>query len=205
MGGTLPHEHTDGERQATISISAEDTARCENLLNSAVNRVCCVQGDAARVGSGGSAGHTDSASSVNAVARRSGGWRAGGEFVVAAAEVLDEGMPAGDHFSGSAADESLHRPWPRLQPSVIALDRVVGVLLGECAAAGTRSRSPACTRRPWRSPRPAPAWRRARVKNRAGGGGVPMFGSSPAPGLQRLRSAAVIAAGDAFVQNLRVR
>ena len=36
-------------------------------------RVCCVRGDGGSVGSGGSAGHIASASSVNAVARRSCG------------------------------------------------------------------------------------------------------------------------------------
>ena len=38
----------------------------------------------------------------------------GGEFEVAAAEVLDEGVSGDDYFGGSGACESPHRPQPGL-------------------------------------------------------------------------------------------
>ena len=53
----------------------------------------------------------------------------GGEFVVAAAEVLDEGMPGGQGPRGAVALQAAHRPEPGLQPAVICLDRIIGVLL----------------------------------------------------------------------------
>ncbi len=53
----------------------------------------------------------------------------GGEFVVAPAEVLDEGVPGGHGLSGPVAFESAHRPEPGFQPSVICFDRVVRVAL----------------------------------------------------------------------------
>ena len=52
----------------TLQLLARGTAALTR-----VDRVCCVQRDGASVGSGRSAGHMASASSVNAVARRSGG------------------------------------------------------------------------------------------------------------------------------------
>jgi hypothetical protein len=54
----------------------------------------------------------------------------GGEFVVAAAEVLHERLSEGDRGGGPEAFESAHRPQPGIQPAVIGLDAVVGVLLG---------------------------------------------------------------------------
>ena len=55
----------------------------------------------------------------------------GGEFVVAAAEVLDERMTSGDSCGGAEAFESAHRPQPGLQPTMIGPDAVVAVLLGQ--------------------------------------------------------------------------
>jgi hypothetical protein len=49
---------------------------------------------------------------------------------VAAAEVLDEGLPEGDHGGRPEAFEPAHRPQPRLQPAVIGFDTVIRVLLG---------------------------------------------------------------------------
>ena len=53
----------------------------------------------------------------------------GGDLVVAAAEVLDEGVPGGDDPRGPVALESAHRPEPGLQPPVIGLDRIIGPAL----------------------------------------------------------------------------
>jgi hypothetical protein len=53
----------------------------------------------------------------------------GGEFVMAAAEVLDEGVPGGDDPRGPAAFQAAHRPEPGFQPPVIGLDRIIGVAL----------------------------------------------------------------------------
>jgi hypothetical protein len=53
-----------------------------------------------------------------------------GQLVMSAPNVLDEGMP-GDHDPGAAVLlEPPHRPKPRLQPAVVRLDLVVGVLVG---------------------------------------------------------------------------
>jgi hypothetical protein len=53
----------------------------------------------------------------------------GGEFIVAAAQILDESVPGGDDPRGPVAFESAHRPEPGLQPPVICFDRAVGVPL----------------------------------------------------------------------------
>ena len=52
------------------------------------------------------------------------------QFVVSAPKVLDEGVPGDDHPGAVVLLEPTHRPQPRLQPAVVALDAVVGVLLG---------------------------------------------------------------------------
>jgi hypothetical protein len=49
---------------------------------------------------------------------------------VTAAEVLDEGMPDDDDSGVAILLETAHRSQSRLQPAVVALDVVVGVLLG---------------------------------------------------------------------------
>jgi hypothetical protein len=52
------------------------------------------------------------------------------QLVVAAPNVLHEGM-SGDHDPGATVLlEATHRPKPRLQPAVVRLDPVVGVLVG---------------------------------------------------------------------------
>jgi hypothetical protein len=52
------------------------------------------------------------------------------EFVVAASQVLDEGV-APDHVGrGLIGSQTAHRPEPRLESSVVAPDAVVGVLGG---------------------------------------------------------------------------
>ena len=53
----------------------------------------------------------------------------GGEFIVAAAQVLHERVPGGDDPRGPVAFQSAHRPEPGFQPSVIGFDRVVRVPL----------------------------------------------------------------------------
>ena len=58
-----------------------------------------------------------------------GGRDVGREFIVAAAQVLDERVPGADDPRGPAALQSAHRPQPRFQPSVIYLDPVVRVPL----------------------------------------------------------------------------
>jgi hypothetical protein len=46
----------------------------------------------------------------------------GGEFVVAAADVLHERVPGGDDPRGPVAFQSAHRPQPCFQPPVIRFD-----------------------------------------------------------------------------------
>jgi hypothetical protein len=53
----------------------------------------------------------------------------GGEFIVAAAEILHERVTSSEDPRGPVALQAAHRPQPRLQPAVISLDRVVRVLL----------------------------------------------------------------------------
>jgi hypothetical protein len=54
---------------------------------------------------------------------------AGREFIVAAAQVLHEGVAAGHRSRGSQAFESTHRPQPGFEPAVVGFDDVVGVPL----------------------------------------------------------------------------
>jgi hypothetical protein len=51
------------------------------------------------------------------------------ELVVAAAQVLNERMPATDRLGAAQPFQTAHRSRPRLQPTMIGFDRVVGVLL----------------------------------------------------------------------------
>jgi hypothetical protein len=55
----------------------------------------------------------------------------GGEFIVAAAEILHERVTGGQDPRGPVALQAAHRPQPRFQPAVISLDRVVRVLLDD--------------------------------------------------------------------------
>jgi hypothetical protein len=54
----------------------------------------------------------------------------GGQLVVSAAKVLDEGMPDEHHPGVTVLLEAAHRSQPGLQPTVICLDPIVGVLVG---------------------------------------------------------------------------
>ena len=56
-----------------------------------------------------------------------------GEFVVAAAEVLDEGVPRTDHSRRAQPFKTAHRPQPGLEPSVISLDQIIRILLDDVA------------------------------------------------------------------------
>ena len=58
------------------------------------------------------------------------------EFVVAAAEVLDERVPGTDDSGRVEPFQAAHRPQPGLEPAVIGLDRVVRVLLHDVACSG---------------------------------------------------------------------
>ncbi len=56
--------------------------------------------------------------------------RVDSKFVVAATQVLDEGVPADDNPYAPVGPQPAHRSQPGLEPAVVALDAVVGVLLG---------------------------------------------------------------------------
>lgn len=60
----------------------------------------------------------------------------GGEFIVAAAEVLHERVPGGNDPYGLVAFQPVHRPQPRFQPTVICFDRVVRVPLDSVQRGG---------------------------------------------------------------------
>jgi hypothetical protein len=53
----------------------------------------------------------------------------GGEFVVAAAEVLHERVAGSQDPCGPVPLQAAHRPQPRFQPAMIGLDRVVRIPL----------------------------------------------------------------------------
>lgn len=53
------------------------------------------------------------------------------EFIVAASEVLDEGVPSTDHPGQTKLFQPTHRPQPGFEPTVIGFDWIIGVLLGE--------------------------------------------------------------------------
>jgi hypothetical protein len=53
----------------------------------------------------------------------------GGEFVVAAAQILDECVPGGHDPRGPAPFQSAHRPQPRFQPAMVGFNGVVRVPL----------------------------------------------------------------------------
>ena len=55
----------------------------------------------------------------------------GSQFVVAAADVLDEGVSGGDDSCAAELFEPAHGSQSGFQPSVIGFDRVVSVLLGD--------------------------------------------------------------------------
>lgn len=55
------------------------------------------------------------------------------EFVVAAADVLDEFMSCADYASRAEPFEATHGPEPGLEPSMIWLDRIIPVLLQDMA------------------------------------------------------------------------
>ena len=53
----------------------------------------------------------------------------GGDVVVIAAEILDEGVTGGEDSYGAVPLQSAHRPEPGFEPSMVCFDRVVRVLL----------------------------------------------------------------------------
>jgi hypothetical protein len=63
------------------------------------------------------------------------------KLVVAAADILDEGVPCADHSGGAQLFEAAHRPQSSFESSMICFDAVIAVLLGEVQAAGTSSSS----------------------------------------------------------------
>jgi hypothetical protein len=63
------------------------------------------------------------------------------EFVVAAAQVLDEAVSGADHPGRAEPFQPSHWPQPRFQPAVVGFDRVVRVLLGSNARVNLVSRS----------------------------------------------------------------
>ena len=52
------------------------------------------------------------------------------EFVVSAADVLDERMPGTDHAGAAEIFETAHRTEPKLESAVIGFNPIVGVALG---------------------------------------------------------------------------
>jgi hypothetical protein len=57
-------------------------------------------------------------------------WRVHSQLVVSAAKVLDERMPHDDGPGATVLLEPSHRSQPRFQPTMVALDAVVGVAVG---------------------------------------------------------------------------
>jgi hypothetical protein len=86
---------------------------------------CAWQGALTSV-TGGSDGHCEL---VECCAGPMAGRDVGGEFIVAAAQILNERVPSGEDPRGPVALQAAHRPEPCFQPSVIGFDRVVRVAL----------------------------------------------------------------------------
>ena len=57
------------------------------------------------------------------------GMNVGGKLVVAAAQVLDEGVPRTDHLCGPEPFQAAHGSQPGLQFSVIGFDHIIRILL----------------------------------------------------------------------------
>ena len=70
-------------------------------------------------------------------------WRVHRQLVVSASNVRDEGMPHDDGPGAMVLLEPSHRSQPRFQPTMVALDAVVGVVSVRCHAAGSSSSSTA--------------------------------------------------------------
>jgi hypothetical protein len=67
----------------------------------------------------------------------------GGSFscgvVVAAAQVLHEGVTGGYHADRAVAFQAAHRPQPGLEPTVVCLNRIIGVPLDGVRGCGHSS------------------------------------------------------------------
>jgi hypothetical protein len=72
------------------------------------------------------------------------GWDVDTEFVVAAAEVLDERVSCDDHLCGGIGGQPAHRAEPVFQPTVVGLDRIVNRYERRRCR-----RCPCCRRRPF--------------------------------------------------------
>jgi hypothetical protein len=57
------------------------------------------------------------------------GGNIGSEFIMTAAEILDEGVLGGQNPRGPVALQAAHRPEPGFQPPMISLDRIVRIAL----------------------------------------------------------------------------
>jgi hypothetical protein len=60
---------------------------------------------------------------------------------VASPEILDEALPGDDHPGAVVLLEATHRSQPRLQPTVVRLDSIVGVPVGSAPPGGSNSSS----------------------------------------------------------------
>src|SRR5260370_36034469 len=96
------------------------------------------------------------ARSSKAMRRPVAGGDAGGDVVVATAQVLHEGVTGGEGASWAVTLQPAHRPEPGLQPPVVCLDRVVRIVPGGVQGpTGSARRGPAGNRARGRwGPRP---------------------------------------------------
>ena len=110
--------NSPGGHAATSPVDAEFLeARCRR-------RLCCVDGSGAR-SVDGLAGLDNSGQFVERHCNGETGEGVDTEFVVAAAQVLHERMPADHDRCGSVAFETAHRLQSGLQSSVVGFDPVV--------------------------------------------------------------------------------
>jgi hypothetical protein len=65
----------------------------------------------------------------------------GGQFVVAATQVLDEGVPRTDHLCRPEPFQAAHRSQPEFQFAVIGFDHIRRIRSWTCSAAGRSSSS----------------------------------------------------------------
>src|SRR5947209_7425866 len=64
------------------------------------------------------------------------GMNVGGKLVVAAAQVLDEGVPRTDHLYGPEPFQAAHGSQPGLQFAVIGFDHIIRILLEDMQGGG---------------------------------------------------------------------